>query len=99
MNLENKIDLTLKMLYNTVKSNNGIGGIYPKKMFENNGLTMTVEEEENIIGLLNNRGFVVSQSSREGKRIYFDSHDRGKEFVENDSFSMPGTSILDIPVV
>jgi hypothetical protein len=98
MNIENKIDLTLKMLYNAVNSNDGVGGIYPKKSFEDNGLTMTVEEEEFIIGLLKQRGLVVSQSSREGKRIYFDSHNRGLEFVENDSFTMPGTSILDIPV-
>lgn len=98
MTFEEKIDLTLKMLYTTTKENNGLGGIYPKIFFEENGLVMTVEEEERIIEVLEQRGFAVSQLSHNGKRIYFDSHNRGKEFVENDSFSMPGTSILDIPV-
>jgi len=96
MTLEEKTDVILRELYNTVQQNNGTGGIYPKILFEENGFELTDEELDLIIAILKREKFIVSQSAQTGKRIYFDAHDKGKEFVETTSFSQPGTSILNL---
>lgn len=96
MNEEEKMDVILRELYKVVDQNKGIGGIYPKTLFEENGLTLTQLELDQIIMIFEAKRLTVSQTSHVGVRIYFDSHNRGKEFVETNSFSQPGTSILDL---
>lgn len=96
MTILEKTDLTLKMLYTTFIENGGKGGIYPIPFFEDNDLSLTEEELDEIIFILKEEGLIVSQVSHQGKRIYFDSLNKGVDFVETNSFSQPGTSILDI---
>lgn len=93
MNDLEKIDYTLLGLYSQTR-NGGMLRII--QAFTENGQSLTIEELREIRTILEHRGFAVFQVEPQGVDFRSQITDNGVKFVESDSFSQPGTSILNI---
>ncbi len=96
MTREAKIDLILKALYDIVKENNGKGALYPVLFFRENGFDLTEEELKFLIIIMKSNDLIVTQTSRNGTRIFPDSLGKFSRFVESTSYSSPGVPIVDL---
>lgn len=88
-----KLDYTLKALYISTKDG---GMLKIIQSFAENGLSLTIEELRNIKSIIEAHGFAVFQVEPQGVDYRSQITDNGKNFVETNSFSQPGTSILDL---
>ena len=91
MNELEKIDYTLLALY---KSTYEGGMLSIIKSFQANGQELEIDELQKIKKLLEFKGYAVFQVEKLDYRGQIT--DDGKTFVENNSFSVPGTSILTL---
>lgn len=93
MNELEKIDYTLLGLYYQTRDR---GMLRIIQAFNENGQSLTIEELRVIKTILENRGFAVFQVEPQGVDYRSQITDNGIAFVESDSFSQPGTPILDL---
>lgn len=93
MNEIEKIDYTLKILYNSTKDG---GMIKIIQAFKDNEHSLTIEELKDIKSLIELKGFAVFQIEPRGVDYRGQITDNGKNFVLINSFSEPGKSILDL---
>jgi hypothetical protein len=91
MDYNEKIDYSLLILYKKTK-NKGMASI--RANFINNEQNLSMLELDSITDLLNLKEFAVFQAEKLDKRGSI--LPKGVKFAETDSFSKPGTSILDL---
>jgi hypothetical protein len=88
-----KLDYTLKALYIATKNGKMLKII---SAFESNGEKLTIEELRNIKVIIETLGYAVFQVEAGGIDYRAQIRQPGIVFVESNSFSQPGKSILNI---
>lgn len=86
MTINTKTDLIMRITYDTE------GMVYVIETFKNMGLYLNEVELKSILN--NTKGYIVHQRSHRGIRTSLTPN--GEDFVQNDSFSVPGIPIIDL---
>lgn len=95
LTLKQKKDLCLLYLYNKTKESEFRGSISVYDAFHDNSIILEQTEINLIVHQLKESRLIASTGSR-GAVIYFDSLNKGIDFIEETSFASPGTSILTL---
>lgn len=93
MNKEEKLDFILWALYKETKDNGMLSII---KAFLENNQELTIEELREFKEILESNEFAVFQIESKGMDYRGQITDKGIDFVETNSFSSPGKSILSL---
>ena len=93
MTIVEKIDYTLICLYKETKDGHMVR---IKKAFAENEQDLTISELREIKKVIENYGYAVFQTEPRGEDYRGQITKKGILFVENDSFSKQGTSILNL---
>lgn len=93
MNQDERIDSILLLLYK-VKDEKGMTPIM--EIFANNQNELTIEELKAAMKIIKRKGFGVFQILLKGSDYGGQINQHGIDFVETDSFSQPGTSLLNL---
>lgn len=96
MTFEEKKDYFLLMLYRCTEANRFLGQISPYIKLKEQGYVIDSQEINAIVNNLKRSELISSNIQRTDVFISFDNFGKGIEFVENNSFSSPGTSILEL---
>lgn len=93
MNIEEKIDFALLGLYKQTKDGTMLK---IRQAFLNNGQELSLEELQTVKDRIKENELAVFQLEPQGKDYRGQIIQKGIEFVQNNSFSKPGTSILKL---
>ncbi len=93
MTFKEKIDYALLGLYKQTKDGTMLK---IKQAFESNNQELSIDELRQIKDIIESKGFAVFQIEPKGLDFRGQITDKGITFVETDSFSNQGTSIINL---